>query len=723
VTKGVLRPPGPPGSPGSPDAEVPVFVPEFTLGGSASVEVHIQKPAGEGQQYRVTTELGVAGLTSLFKFWRYPVFADGGRVWISPERVEVDGVRLRGVNGGGGIVDGWLELPSDGRLLTPSLQLRNIRLPIDDVLVASIPPPKDAWVRSLNLTGDLVGTGEIYADDDGEVAFTMDTQLVDGSATPNDGDYPLEDIQGSVTVERTRVQIEDLTAKHGQGSITLHGQTDWGEYGVGVEMTFLGDDLRIERGLIDLLPPGHEARSLLLELFKTYRPDGRGNAVLEYYGDGEAPDGFTLYVEPQTLNFDHNNQRIDLTDMTGSAMLTPKTATLQGIAGSFPAGTFEVEGDVQFADGLGMDLTFEVYAGRVDPTARALLPAAARSIVDRLSLQGPYELTAASLQTLPDAQGGTGMIFQGKVGLDGAHASIGVPVTDLDAVLDVYLAKAPGEVWPQIDIRIHADGLRAADRLIERCSLRVETGDHPWQIRLSELKGSVYGGTLVGDGELHLSDPGEFKFDLTIQEAALEPFIHPLDPEPGSTEDGVGELPTRNMVSGLLSASLSIVAPLNAPDERQGRGVVIVRDAKLYDRPLTLALLQAANFALPNERSFDRASARYLIFSDTVRFDDIRFEAPAFVIAGTGVMDYPTTELRLRMVTHNPAAPDLGAVSSLVRTFKDELLGIQVTGTLKEPVAQVVPLSGLFKSWDRVFGNTSTQLTVEAPTKPQPGTP
>ena len=50
--------------------------------------------------------------------------------------------------------------------------------------------------------------------------------------------------------DRLREQIEELIAKHDEGSITLNGQTDWGEQGVGVELTFWGDDLDVERGLI-----------------------------------------------------------------------------------------------------------------------------------------------------------------------------------------------------------------------------------------------------------------------------------------------------------------------------------------------------------------------------------------------------------------------------------------------------------------------------------------
>ncbi len=709
----------------TPDSqEQHVAVPVFEPGGTASMVVHIQRPAGPGKKYRVTTDLDAAGLRSVFSFWHYPMLVDSGRVVITPDDVRVDGVHLRSVSGGGGgVVDGRLELPNDEHKLIPFLQLSSIRLPIDEVLVASIPKPKDRWVKSLNLTGALVGTGEVYAGADGKVSFTIDSQMKDGTATPNGGTYTLEDIQGFITVEHGRVQFEQLTGRHDGGTITLDGQTDFSEQGFGADLKFIGGDLRIEPGLIDLLPTGHDGRAVMSSLFDKYSPEGEFDGELDYFGGNGRPDGFMLSIEPKTLSLDYAGQRIELADMFGRAELTPKRVVLYEVGGRFASGKFKVNGDALLGEEREASLTFDVDAQRIDATARAVLPGAVLTIIDKLSIQGPYRMDGARLLTWPTVKQGPTMIFEGKVRLLGASAQVGVPVTELDADLDMHVVTFSDQPWPHTDIRIDANRLRAADRLIERVSLTAQTGKQPWQIELADLRGTLYGGTLVGWGQLRMGKDATFGFDLTLQEVELEPFLNPLNiaESTDSGEIDPAELSTRNMASGLLSAGLTIRIPTDDPSQRQGRGVVTVRDAKLYDRPITLALLQAANLGLPNESSFDRASARYLIFGDTVQFDDIRFEAPAFVIAGTGTMDFPSNELNLRMVTHNPAAPDLGPVSELVRTFKDELLGIEVRGTLAEPKARVVTLEGFFRSWGRVFGDTRAQLTHDQPAELQPG--
>lgn len=724
---GVVRGPGGPTAvvPGIADANqtaaIESGVPVFEPGGKADVTVRIQCPAGPDRRYSVTTDLDAAGLRSVFDFWCYPLIVQRGRVVISPDQVRVYDLHMVALNGGGGIVQGWLELPGDDRPLTPYLQMPSIRLPVDDLLIASIPPPQDRWVRSLRLSGELVGTGEVFADRAGKVAFTVDTQLQNGTARPNGGAYLLQQITGGVTVERTRVQFENLVGRHGGGTITLNGQTDFGEGGLGVDLDFIGDELAIEPGLIDLLPVEHESRPEIHALFADYRPDGVADAELHYHGGVGGPDRFTLGVVPGSVGFDYAGQRIELTDLTGRVELTPSMALLQKITGRFASGSFGIDGEVRLAEDKGVALSFEVDAERVDPTARALLPAGVLALVDKLAIQGPYSVEDGHLISWPDAEQGPMHIFEGKVNLHGATAQLGVPVTELDARLDMRVVTFADQPWPHLDVRIHADRLRAADRLVQRVSLAVATGDRPRLVNLTDLKGTVYGGALVGHGQLGLGEQASLGIDLTLHDVELEPFINPLQADASAQavprDTGGNDAVTRDMSSGLLSAALSIRVPLDDPAQRQGRGVVTVRDARLYERPLTLALLHAINFALPNESSFDRAAARYLIFGDTVVFDDIRFEAPAFVISGTGTMEYPSTNLNLRMVTNNPAAPNLGVMSDLVKTFKDELLGIEIRGTLAKPEARVVTFEGLFRSWGRVFGQTRAPLTVEQPVK------
>ena len=693
-------------------ASIAPAAPEFKPGGTAAMTVTIQRPAGEDQEYQVTTDLQTAGLASVFSFWHYPLIAQGGRIVITPDNVDVIDVRMRSPNGGGGVVNGHLDLPHDGSHLKPDLKLTDINLPVDDLLIASIPEPKDQWVRSLNITGKLQGNGEVDADDSGEVRFTVKTQLQQARAQPFGGQYVLNDVSGDITLQRSSVQMDDLTGKHDGGTITLNGRADFPESGADLDLHFAGDNLPIEHSLVDLIPPDHEARPLIEKLFETYKPEGVTDARMTYKTNNGSGEDFSLDIQPDTLGFDYKKQRIELSDLQGTISLSPSKAVLHHVSGRYPAGDFSVDGEARYGEDNGLALRFSAKADGIDATARALMPQACRSLIDRLALRGPFVLEDATLSTRPNATEGPNAIFEAGVGLQNAEAKLGVDLTEIDADLNMRIVAFGNQPWPHTDIKADIQHLRAADRLVQRASMHVQTGSEPSVIDFQDLKGTVYGGTLVGRGQARLDPPGVLGFELTILESELEPFLDPLgNKAPAKLKQAASpvpgpDLPMRDMSSGLLSAGLAVRLSIDGTQPTQGRGIVMVRDARLYDKPLTLALLQAVNLSLPNERSFDRASARYVIDGDNILFDDIRFEAPAFVIAGTGTMAYPSTDLNLHMVTSNPVAPDLGPVSELVKTFKDQLFAIEVKGTLAQPKAGVVPLEGVFRSWGRIFGET-----------------
>ena len=464
----------------------------------------------------------------MFEFWPYPLVIEGGHVVISPDDVKVYDLRLRALTGGGGMVQGRLDLPTGGRTLQPSLQLTRIRLPIDGLLIASLSKSKAKWVRWIQLNGELIGTGEVFANSEGKILFTIDTQLRDGSALPNGGRYELDDIQGSVTIERTRVQLEGVTGRHDNSSITINGLADLGDLGVGVDLTFMGDHLPIERDLIDLIPPGHKARPVLEGLFNTYEPDGMVDARLIYQGGRDEPDRFVLDVVPQNLDFDYKGQRIELKDLTGHAELTASKMTLFGVAGRYAAGSFTIDGDLRYGEDEGLALTFDVDADRLDATARALLPEGVLTLVDQLSVQGPFVLDDARVLTWPGAEQGPTGIFEGKVQLRGATAEFGVPLTEMDAELDVHIVTFADQRWPHTDVHLKADRLRALDRLVQRLSFHAETGTRPSLINLDDIKATLYGGTLIGHGQLQMGSKPSLGFDLTIQEVELDPFLFPF---------------------------------------------------------------------------------------------------------------------------------------------------------------------------------------------------
>ncbi len=696
-----------------PDADAPP-PPVFEPGGVIKqAKVEIRRALGDDTDYRVTTTLDVTGLRALYRNWPYPFIGKSGTLTIGPDAVLIDRIELTGLTGGGGVIEGRLDRPTDQTLI-PQLTIKDIHLPVDNLLLASIPKPQDRWAREVHLDGELKAHGRIFQredrepDDEDSIDFVFDARVTDATANPFGGRFGLEAVRGAFTLTRTNLTITEMTGTRAEAALALSGGIDWSDGTPGFSIDVAADDLPIGEPALDLIPQTIAARAQLIALFEKHKPLGVTDVSLTWSNDGKS-DHFATLLTPDTLSFDLNDTRIDLFDMSGRIKVTPGLIELDRIAASFAHGEAEVSGVLGLSETPTHALSFSATSDRLDPTTRAMLPPAVRTVIEGLGLNGGYHIDGARLNLRPGATEKPVADFTAVIGLTDARAQVGVPITELDGQLGVKLTTRYNQPYPFIDLDLQAERLVANGRVVEPMKLRMRSGRGLDAVVIREMNGSVYGGSLVGRGLISLGTEPRYAFDLSLHEVALDPFIR-SDPDwdtplRGQEENGV-LLPQplrRQDDVGLLSAGLTIEAPLYEPTERQGRGALEIRDAKLFERPLSLALLQAANLSLPRASAFDRVSSRFLIVGDDVLFDSLSFESPAVSITGTGVMHYPTRQLDLTMVNRNPAAWDLGPLNELFNTLKDELIAIRVRGTIEAPQAELESFQNVRRTWDDLF--------------------
>jgi hypothetical protein len=144
---------------------------------------------------------------------------------------------------------------------------------------------------------------------------------------------------------------------------------------------------------------------------------------------------------------------------------------------------------------------------------------------------------------------------------------------------------------------------------------------------------------------------------------------------------------------------------------------MLIRDAKLYNWPLTLALLQIVNLTIPEASAFGRADASYLLDGDLIHIDSVRLTAPTVEIFGSGSLRFDTHDMDLTLHARNPRGLKLGPITDIFGLLRDQLLTIVVDGTLEKPRASLRS----FDSARRVILPRSSQ-TSPATTQPQPST-
>jgi hypothetical protein len=706
---------------GEGDAEAP---PVFEPGGVIRrADIAIRRAFGEDTDYRVTTTLDVTGLRALYENWPYPLIGRSGELTIGPDAVVLDRIKLAGLTGGGGDIEGRLERPTDQTLI-PQMTITDIRLPVDELLLASIPKPQDRWARDVHLRGELKAHGRIFQredrrpEDEDSIDFVFDAKVTDATATPFDGRFYIEDVAGAFTLTRSDLTISELTGKRGEASLSLSGGIDWADGTPDFTIDAAATSLPIDPVALDLVPENLAAHKQLTTLFETHEPAGQTDLSLTWSNDGQR-DRFAAVLKPNTLRFTLNDTRIDLSEMSGRVKVTPGLIELDQLAASFEHGRGQVSAALGLSEEPTHALSFSVQSDRLDATTRALLPPAVLTVIDGLALDGGYRIDGARLNLRPAATDKPTADFAAVIHLDDAEAQVGVPITDLDGQLGVKLTARHDQPYPFIDLDLQARRLVANGRVVEPMTLRMRSGRGLDAVVIREMRGTVYGGTLVGRGLITLGAEPRYAFDLSLHEAALEPFVQsdqdwqPPAPPNGQNDTLLPKPLQRRDDVGLLSAGLTIEAPLYDPAQRQGRGALEIRDARLFERPLSLALLQAANLSLPRASAFDRVSSRFLVVGDDVQFDSLSFDSPAVSITGSGTMHFPTRRLDLTMVNRNPAAWDLGPLNELYNTLKDELIAIRVRGTLDAPEAELQSFRNVRRTWDDLF-TASRALTLRA---------
>ncbi|HEX7009795.1 MAG TPA: hypothetical protein VF184_07430, partial [Phycisphaeraceae bacterium] len=401
IEQGLIRPADAANTPSTAPADqlAQKAPPAFSLGGRLAAHVQVHRDYGKDKRKRTTIEIRPDdAIVLLFEHWPYPLEAIDGRIIIEQDRVDVDHVSLRGPTGAKGVVSGSVQRTSDHHAI-PDLTITNAYLPIDGFLLASIPSPQDQWVRDLHLTGTLQGQGRVFADPQGQIDWSFQLAVQDASARPHNGDFTAQQVNASLTLNRLGVQLEHLTAQHDKSPISLAGQVDWSRSEPAFQWRFTASDLAISPALLDLLPPAHELRPRLAQLWKRYQPSGLTDAELIYQTNpnDDTSGDYTLTLRPHELAITLPDQRIELHRMSGQAIIRPGQVELQQLAAQFDGGAMEATGLATPTTPTQAALTLSAQAQTITPTVRALLPQSALNVIDTLELQGGFKLEQARL--------------------------------------------------------------------------------------------------------------------------------------------------------------------------------------------------------------------------------------------------------------------------------------------------------------------------------------
>ena len=672
-------------------------VPAFDLGGEVAIAIRVTRTAnqpGVRGKWGSFLTIDLADAQLLYHHWPYPMRCVGGTVTVEGPRVAVHGVVLQGLRGGEGVLTGTVQ-PTD-------LLLAADGIPTDELLLSTVAPPQDDWLRRLNLQGAVAFNGTIRDKPAGGVGFRIAADIQNAKASPYRGQYDLQNVNAQLLIEPGRLTLDSVQASHGESRIQASGVNDAN----GLDLTLAAQHLRFEDPILDLAPPGLEATARARSLKQQLQLSGLFDAQLRcsLRPNDDHPTQFLLKLMPRSARLVWNRRTLDFHEASGRLDITPEHIDPQGLRAKFEHGEASVTGSISLRPGNAFTLELDARADRVCPVTRALLPDDLLEAIDALELKGPYELRRGVFTRRP-AQGDAPdrLSFEGPLMLEQASLNVGIPLTQVRAQLDIQ-AQLAGKAPPTMDIRINAPSLLADGRQLQPLTARVfSVPDRPELLRLQGLRADVYGGVLVGEGEVDTAAPRRFGLSLTLRDANYAAFTDPEGhPWPAVPPDAPSP--------GTVSASLKLEGQAGPQPQRRGRGEVQVRDARLFEMPLALSLLKVLNFAAPGGATFDRAEAGFLVEGDRLKLERVAFQSPNLEFFGDGYMHAPSRRIDLLLHTRNPAAPRVAVLTEIFDVIKDSLISLHVTGTLRDPKPQALSARNIQRTWQQVFGPLTQPL-------------
>lgn len=680
----------------------------------ADANIHVVSPYGKDKPIDVIADVVLHDADFVFEHFTYPMRVTSGKLKISPSGISLYNINAIGLHGGELVFSGDVVLPKQvNGDIKPDLNLDVKDMPVDLLFYQALPEPQNQFVQNLNLTGRIDVVGHVFTDDQQQTDVDMHIKIDKAVAYPGDGRHKLSDVRGELRLSLHDANIDHFAARHDDEQIEITGHADWSEpdnpqTSLHAKVT----DMRLLETVLDLLKPFSDV-SQLEKFWSDQNIVGLTDVDVTYNRQGDKIT-YNVRLDPSELAFDYNNERVNLTDVTGSMEFVPGKVILEGFGAVLDDNVIDdISGIIRLDPELMIEVDLKCRIDNFTPVTQAVLPLTVMEVVNALKVEGAFDIDFALLHS-PYATVGINTRIDGIIALDGVSCELGIPIRDIHGNMGLKWNQQIGSDWPVVRAAIKADRLIAFDRPVTEFEGTLNNGDGCEVFNAPLIGGWMCDGRIVGSMALAL-EAETYNCDLWLSGVKLEEFWgyasdKDLSSSDASNKNHTSSQHNANNMRGLMSANLVLRGMWDRPETRIGTGKIRITQAQIYDLPLVWGLLQITHLALPIPSVFDRAQIDYYLNANTVTFERIILESLDVSMAGGGTFDYLTDAIDLTLTSSNPQAISLGPLSDMLNILRDQFFTIYVNGTLSDPVVQVQPFSGFTDAWQDVFGKESKPL-------------
>lgn len=683
-------------------------------------------PIGPQTTPTVSTDIVFDDADGMLSAFPYPLRHLRGTLKVREGAVEVENVAMQRGDASM-LVNGRVTWPTemsvaDAGGVKPDLTVSGRNIAIDNDLLNALPSDKRDSVKKFGLSGKLDVDGRIFGSSnlnssaaygalaDG-LAYDLTLGLHDATAVPMGEAFAASDVSAQLHLTQDYLEVKGLKGRRGESEFFGSGRVDWsGQQPPRVTLNAGAKKLLLDEALYKLLP------SAAREVWDAIHPKGQLDADLSYSGSELAafgattqpaaplngvttppiPSAYALTLRPRDLSVMPKTVPYRLDNCGGSVTVTPAGITLTDVSGKHGGATLNISGAGIVSDKrTSWDLKVAARDVPVDADLVRCIPAGIRQVTDGLQLQGKLSLELSKLNYRGGRAGAAApdIDLAGRVSSASTSMQLSVPLEEVAGGLTFDAAVRAGQLR-ELHGQVAIDSLKIAERPVRqlKADLTKEAGADALHIR--KIQGELAGGEFAGDVHLHFPEqrPSTFAMDIVLKNADIKTVA-------GFSKE----------IRGQMSASLALEGQWADASTRRGRGDVTVTGKQMYEIPLLLGLFEVTNLSLPSTSPFSEGAASYAVDGRRVTFDRIQMRSNTMVMNGNGWLDFSTKKVRMTFSTDNPNWPKLPFIHDLWQGAKQELMQIQVRGTVQDPKVSATSLHTFTTTVDEVFGGSGKE--------------
>lgn len=718
----------------------------FAPRGSADGDVRIYTPRDIESPEAVQTDIDVhLDGTASMEFVDFPYRVDNlvGEVRITRDRVEIEEITNQQVDGGPVVrINAGVDGLSSNRPRV-SVDVKAWAVPLDAKLREALPRESREIYDQFALAGnvDVDGCFTRVGLDPVDFEVAIDFREVDLLYKPFP--CPMTSTIGRLWVSPEVARVEETAPLRGScadGVLSITGAAmSLVESDPGVELTFSAEDLNLGDEVRQALPPKVQA------IWDRFQPSGPVDADLWYQATGEG-ETYKLLLTPRGASACFTSFPYPLRNLSGRVEAEPGVVRLQDLrAGDAPvagrsnpgeserqAGAIRLDGELHLSQGelTGADLQISTGELAVDEEMCRALGGLVGRRAERIKPRGTLQLDGldllfdaasfrqgrfTSLDPSPSASSAPAedaeavassptsaqadlsppqLRIAGVARLTDLAFDAGVPVQDVTGTVEGTLLLGPRLADVGVDAGLRLDTVEIGRGEMRGFRGRIEKAYGADVAMLRDVAADLYQGRLAGDLQVWLAPSTRYALRVNVEDVQLEELLAAsADPDDEPAEGA------RRAV-GRLDGTLRIQGEAGQPETIEGQGRLHVTEARLAQIPVVLGAMNIVFLQLPADTVFRTGRVDYYIQGSLLRFENIYMsesvegERGNVSMVGSGEMNTEDQRISIVFVSGPPRIIPR-VFGELWSITAQEVLPVRVTGTIRRPRTEAIPLMRL----------------------------